>query len=51
MGEIRRAHRTSVGKPGGKSLFGKPMRRREDIRMNLKRNRAGRCRPDSFGSE
>jgi hypothetical protein len=36
MGEERGVHRVVVGKPEGKRTFGRPRRRWEDIRMDLR---------------
>jgi hypothetical protein len=39
-----------VGKPEGKRPLGRPRHRWEDIRMDLRKNRVGRCGLDPSGS-
>jgi hypothetical protein len=42
MGEMKEAYKILVGKPEGKSLFGKPRRRWDDnIKMDLDKIRVG----------
>jgi len=36
MGGMRNAYKIFVGKPEGKSTFGRPRYRQEDIRMDLR---------------
>jgi hypothetical protein len=42
-GEMRNAYKILVRKPEGKRPLGKPRCKCEDIKMDLKRNKVGRC--------
>jgi hypothetical protein len=51
MEEMRKEHKMFIRKPEGKKPRGRPKRRWEDnIRMDLREKRVGRCGLDSPGS-
>jgi hypothetical protein len=52
MGGMRNAYKISVGRLGGKRLHGRPRHRwKDNIKVDLKVYRLGRCGLDSTGSE